>query len=189
MYRKYAAEALVLGWRSEGEANKMYALMTKEFGLVWVRALAVRTEKSKMRYALQTGGHARVSLIRGKRGWRAGGAVPENDLLEGDAARAFARAASLALRLIHGEERNEYLFETLRAARTTLLAASREAVPGIELLVVARMLHALGYLPGWSENNQALFEEEVSVGLGEHASTVREELIRSINTALASTHL
>jgi recombinational DNA repair protein (RecF pathway) len=188
MYHKYVTEAFVLTWRDTGEGDRMYALMTKDFGLVWVRVLAARAEKSKMRYALQTGGHARVALIRGKRGWRAGGAVEEADLLEGGAAQVFARAGALALRLIHGEEKNEPLFETLRAAREELRGSSREILPDIEILLVARMLYALGYLPSEVAGVPALYKGEFGPALKE-VTALRTELVRSINTALAATQL
>ena len=53
MYQKYHTEALVLGSREQGEADKVFALYTKDFGLVRARASAVRREYSRMRYGLQ----------------------------------------------------------------------------------------------------------------------------------------
>jgi recombinational DNA repair protein (RecF pathway) len=73
-YEKYTTEAMVLTQVPRGEHDKVYALYTRDFGLVYARASAVRAEKSKMRYALQSHAHARVSLVRGSRGWRAAGA-------------------------------------------------------------------------------------------------------------------
>ncbi|KKW47559.1 MAG: repair protein RecO protein, partial [Candidatus Kaiserbacteria bacterium GW2011_GWA2_58_9] len=76
MYQKYHTEALVLGNRERGENDRVFTLYTEEFGLVRARASAVRTEASRMRYALQNYSRARVALVRGKRGWRIGGAIP-----------------------------------------------------------------------------------------------------------------
>src|SRR5665213_2708544 len=70
MYQKYHTEALVLGSRESGEADKVFALFTRDFGLVRARASSVRSESSKMRYALQKYSRASISLVRGKRGWR-----------------------------------------------------------------------------------------------------------------------
>ena len=72
MYQKYNTEALVLGSRETGESDRVYALFTKDFGLVRARASSVRSEKSLMRYALQNYSRANVSLVRGG-GWRAAG--------------------------------------------------------------------------------------------------------------------
>ena len=53
MYEKYQTEALVLGNREMGEADRVIALFTRDFGLVRARASSIRTERSKMRYAIQ----------------------------------------------------------------------------------------------------------------------------------------
>ena len=75
MYQKYNTEALILGSWESGESDRVFALFTRDFGLVRARATAVRAERSKMRYALQSYAHANVSLVRGKRGWRLAGAT------------------------------------------------------------------------------------------------------------------
>ena len=67
MYQKYNTEALVLGSRETGESDRVYALFTKDFGLVRARASSVRSEKSLMRYALQNYSRANVSLVRAAR--------------------------------------------------------------------------------------------------------------------------
>ena len=73
MYQKYQTEALVLGSRERGEADRVFALYTRDFGLVWARASGVRRENSKMRYALQSYCYIQTGLVRGKRGWRLAG--------------------------------------------------------------------------------------------------------------------
>src|SRR3989344_5353808 len=75
MYQKYHTEAIVLGNPERGESDRVFTLYTEEFGLVRARASAVRSEKSRMRYALQNYSRAHVALVRGKHGWRIGGAV------------------------------------------------------------------------------------------------------------------
>ena len=98
MYKKYNTEALILGSRERGEADRVYALMTREFGLVSARASAVRTYPSRMRCALQNYSRARVALVRGKRGWRVGGAVAEDPAsYEKGGKVIFARISELVL--------------------------------------------------------------------------------------------
>src|SRR4051812_3148647 len=116
MYQKYQTDALVLASRESGEADKIYAIYTRDFGLVQARASAVRREASKMRYALQSYALLNVSLVKGRRSWRIAGtraienlAVTEN--IPG--AEAFGRIADLVTKLVAGEEKNEYLYETL----------------------------------------------------------------------------
>ncbi len=68
MYAKYTTEACVMSARDRGEADRLYALYTREFGLVLARASAVRRQTSKMRAALTLGSHVTLSLVKGKRG-------------------------------------------------------------------------------------------------------------------------
>src|SRR5580698_3696899 len=114
MYQKYHTDALIVGSREHGEADKVFALFTKDFGLVRARASAVRNERSKMRYALQKYARANTSLIKGKRGWRVAGATAIKSA-SGDVrgVSTFARISELVLRLVHGEETNAYLFAAL----------------------------------------------------------------------------
>lgn len=189
MYQKYYTEALVLGSRERGEADIVFALYTKDFGLIHARASAVRTELSRMRYALQDYAHARVALIRGKYGWRIGGAIysGERGALEG--LMTFARIARLVLRLVAGEERNEYLFSALAEARRTLSGNGRRLSATIEIVCVARILFSLGYLSHEALQttlfgNAAYTERDLA-----EAEALREKLLSSINRAIAESHL
>lgn len=146
MYQKYHTEAIVLRSYERGEADRVFALYTKEFGLVWARSSAVRRESSRQRYALQNNARVMVSLIRGTTGWRAVGASALTQIQDTAALAVFARAAKLVERLVGGEEQSAYLFTTLTDAHAALLREPRELHGAIELLCVARILYALGYL-------------------------------------------
>lgn len=189
MYAKYQTDALVLNGRAVGEADRIFTLYTRDFGLVKARASSVRREGSRMRYALQNFSRSQVALVRGARGWRAVGAVASARIGDAEALRTFARIASLVERLVSGEEKNEYLFATLAEAYGVLAASDREAHATIELVCVARVLFSLGYLS--SEALQtALFTHTTYAG--EHlveAETLRAKLLSSVNKALAETHL
>ena len=128
MYQKYQTEALVLESRESGESDRAYALFTRDFGLVRARARAVRSEKSKMRYALQNLSRSHVSLVRGKRGWRLAGATAIKNA-HGDprGVSAFARIAELTARLVQGEDTNEYLFAALAEGHDALMSEKRLA--------------------------------------------------------------
>lgn len=190
MYQKYQTEAIVLSSWESGENDRTLALYTKDFGLVRARASAVRAERSKMRYALQHLSHVDVSLVRGKRGWRAAGASARSGA---HGARrgiaAFARIAQITLRLIGGEERNEYLFAALAEAHCALMRTDQGAVATVELVCVARVLFALGYLSSEAFET-ALFTHTAYAD--EHlkeAEALHEKLLASINRAIAETQL
>lgn len=189
MYQKYSTTALVLGFREQGEADKVFALYTEEFGLVWARASAVRTESSKMRAALQSCSRARVSLVRGKRGWRLAGAVAEVGGVgkSPEAVSSFARIAQLVLRLVRGEERNEYLFATLHEAQQALFSGAEHA--SVEIVCVARVLFSLGYLS--PEALQTALFAHTAYGLPElsEAEEKRAALLGEINRAISETQL
>ncbi len=190
MYQKYQTDALVLGSRELGESDRTYMLFTREFGLVRARASAVRTEKSKMRYALQNYSLANVSLIRGKRGWRAAGARANTgvtNLHDVKAVRAFARASELVMRLVGGEEKNEYLYETLVGAYRALLRG--EQTESIEILCVARVLYSLGYLSADALDTVFIKGTEYDLQQAQAAGAMRDKLLLSINHALSETQL
>ncbi|HTR18455.1 MAG TPA: recombination protein O N-terminal domain-containing protein [Candidatus Paceibacterota bacterium] len=190
MYQKYHTEALVLGSREHGEADKVFALYTRDFGLVRARASAVRNEKSKMRYALQRSSRAHVSLVRGKRGWRVAGATAVKSA-SGDlrGVSTFARISELVLRLVHGEERNEYLFAALAEAHDALMQERCDAWATIEIVCVARVLFALGYISSEALST-ALFTHTAYTGESLlEAETMKDKLLTSINKAIAETQL
>ncbi|HUO50469.1 MAG TPA: recombination protein O N-terminal domain-containing protein [Candidatus Paceibacterota bacterium] len=190
MYNKYNTEALVLGTRDSGEADKLLALYTRDFGLVRARATALRGEKSKMRYALQKFSRARISLVKGKRGWRAAGAVALAQCTGNPAGiAAFARVAELVLRLVHGEEQSEYLFAVLCEAHSTLVEKECEAPATIEIVCVARVLFALGYLSQEALETTLLSQTSFGDPQLSEAERLKDKLLLSINKAIAQTHL
>lgn len=198
MYQKYTTDALVLGSREHGEADKVFVLYTRDFGLVWARASAVRTEHSKMRAALQSYARAHVSLVRGARGWRAAGASSSRSSIgvSPQRIRAFARIGELVVRLIGGEEANPYLFDSLAEAHGALFDEGHpmsimgdEGVASIELVCVARTLYALGYLS--AEALETTLFAHTAYGLPEltEVGEKRDALLSSVNRAIAETQL
>lgn len=190
MYQKYNTEALVLASREIGEADRTIALFTRDFGLVRARATSVRGERSKMRYSVQHYSRSNVSLVKGKRGWRLAGASSiKNATGDVRGVVAFARVSELVLRLVHGEEVNEYLFAALAEAQGALMQETCDAFGTIELVCVARILYALGYISNEALST-ALFTHTAYTG--EHlleAETMRDKLLSSINRAIAETQL
>jgi|SRR5665213_1304925 len=190
MYQKYNTDALVLGSRELAEADKVFALYTKDFGLVRARASSIRSEHSKMRYALQKFSRANVSLVRGKRGWRAAGAASQKNASGTvQSISAFARISELVLRLVHGEERNEYLFAALAEAHDALTQEQCDVWATIEIVCVARILYALGYISNEALST-ALFTHTAYTGESLlEAETMKDKLLTSINKAIAETQL
>lgn len=196
MYQKYSTDALILSAREQGESDKVFALYTRDFGLVWARASSVRSERSKMRGALQSFSRAQVSLVRGNRGWRAAGAIAEAGAAgkSREGLAAFARIAELVLRLVAGQEENQYLFEALAEAHRAFLSEPNTEVQPpyvatVEIVCVARVLFALGYIS--AEALETSLFAHTAYGLSEmqEAEQLREKLLTSINRAISETHL
>ena len=190
MYQKYQTDALVLGSRESGESDRVFVLFTKEFGLVRARASAVRSEKSRMRYALQNCSRARVSLVRGRRGWRLAGASALSGVERGArGAAVFARIAALTKRLVHGEEKNEFLFSVLEEAHIALMGGEDGIRGTVEIVCVARILHALGYLSVEALETTLFTHTAYTGALLQEAETIKGDLLTTINKAIAETHL
>lgn len=192
MYQKYQTEAIVLANREMGENDRVVALYTKDFGLVKARASAIRSEKSKMRYALQDYSHASVSLVKGRRGWRAAGAIALRCALQKPPERvaAFARVSALTMRFIAGEEESPYLFAALAEAHEALLSdGTGLSWATIEIVCAARILFALGYLSTEALQTALFHETGYAPAQLEEAETLRDQLLWSINRAIAETHL
>jgi recombinational DNA repair protein (RecF pathway) len=187
MYVKYTTEACVVRAQEIGEADRVYTLYTRDFGLLRARASSVRKVTSRMKSALTLGSHITTSLIKGKRGWRLAGALAGTTVPVGSALDAYMRIMRLVERLVQGEEEEVLLYDVLFNAHTAL----RDQLPpeGVELLTVARVLYRLGYLSpealGQVLISGAHYRYEEVVGVLEQRSTV----LMSVNTALTATQL
>jgi hypothetical protein len=101
---------------------------------------------------------------------------------------AFARISELVLRLLAGEERNQYLFDSLAEAQEALYSGTAD-VASIEIVCVARVLFALGYLS--IEALETTLFAHTAYGLLdlEEAGQKRDALLASINRAISETQL
>jgi len=187
-YRIYRTDAFVLRSRPHAEADRMFTLYTDDFGLLYARASGVRLERSKLRYALSDYSHVHVALVRGKAGWRLVGAIGGTPAMPHKKHLiAFARIASLVVRLVQGEDRNEYLFGTLGAARHSLEAGEDPEL--IEIVSVSRILHALGYVAPRPIDEHVFAEQAYESVSLERSRAALPQLIQRINHTLSATQL
>lgn len=190
-YHIYHTQGIILGSVPVGESNRFYKIFTAELGLVHASAQAVREGKSKLRYALQDFSLVTLDLVRGKEVWRITSAGEilgaPRDLLS---ARAFARTCRLISRLVHGEGREELLYQDFVAARKFLAnePLTPSLAPSFETLSALRTLVLLGYAPA-SGYEEFLVYGIWSTELLERFGPVQAGAIVIVNTALASSHL
>lgn len=190
-YHVYQTKGFVLGSAPLGEAHKSYTIYTRDMGLVFASAQGIRLVQSKLRYSIDDYRLTAFALVRGREVWRVTNArEAEHAPLSGRRLVLFARVSSLVKRLLHGEEKNEYLFDSLEALYVYLSQANLPAqiLSTLETLVVLRCLYALGYV------NASLFEgyldtTNLSEPLLVSFSSHKKHAVDAINKALEESHL
>ena len=187
----YRTEALILGNRESGEADKWITLFTREHGLVWAKATSIRKSTSKLRFALGDYSIASVDLIQGRTGWKITTAVPITSTLYNLSSvqcAVFARACVLVQRLCRGEEENTPLYELMRSTPDQLSSVDASRLKSFEIFIIIRILFYLGY---WDSDDESRTVVESSWGdeVCEHIDRVRISLVRRINQSLKESHL
>ena len=148
-YVTYTTEALVCGSYEQNIADKSFLLFTREAGMLFATARSVRAEGSKQRYALQEFSQIRVSLIKGKQGWRVGSVeAVKNDfsaVTTREARASIIRLYKLLRRFIRGEEASVELYDFVIEA---LAKIADESVNRklLDLYIHCRVLLLLGYV-------------------------------------------
>ncbi|HZS43153.1 MAG TPA: recombination protein O N-terminal domain-containing protein [Candidatus Paceibacterota bacterium] len=193
----YQTDGFILGSSNSGEANRYFNILTRDLGKIDATAQGVRLIESKLRYSLQDYSLSHLSLVRGKDVWRITSASKLNNLYEElgrEQFNVFARVFSLLRRLLAGEEKNEELFQILRAA--TLFAGkergrflSNELLSNFEAILVLRILNSLGYL-GQNSTFEPFLQTEIwHQELLEQMGIVSKEAISTINLSLRESQL
>lgn len=148
-YQTYTTEAFVCGTWNRNTADCSYLLFTKEAGMLYADARSSRLEKSKQRYALQDFSYIRVSLVKGKAGWRVGSVEPIANFYLAAVDKA-ARGSVVQLcrslrRFYSGEEAAPELFSYVIAS-LQVLVQELAARSDVEKIVQVHLLYKLGYV-------------------------------------------
>jgi len=204
-HRIYTTLGFVVQSLPYGEAGKMLSLFTRELGMVNVAAAGIRLGQSKLRYHVQDFSLSEFSLVRGRDLWRLVGAE-KSDMSTCHRDPLLIRTLAVLRRLIHGEEKNEALFEAVMAAydfleirRTEKNEKAEEAkkaeeavfVTHAEPVIMLRILRYLGYIRKKPELEVFLADNSFATELLEKMSvpTVKSLAVREINRALEESHL
>ncbi|HXK39812.1 MAG TPA: recombination protein O N-terminal domain-containing protein [Candidatus Paceibacterota bacterium] len=208
MYTKHHTRALVLSAYDAGEADKVYALLTPDFGKVYAKARGVRLHGARHKGALQPLSEAHVSLVRGKSGWRITNVTSHRSLyseLASDQMRfsALLRVMKLVRRLVAGEGSAEKVFSVISGFSDGLIRTLRPPVAGgeggdttredvsrAETLAVLRLFAVLGYLKH-NERFMAFLDdiEDFSDDTLASFSSHNKEAVRALNESLEATQL
>lgn len=203
MYAIHTTPGFILDSKPYGDADKLITIFTRDFGLITATALSIRLEKSKLRYFCQDYSFGTFSLVRGKEFWRLTSAAPvqvaystenpSNMPPSPNGEVLIARLAQLLRRLLHGEEENAELFDTIETTAHFLknapAALTEEDLKALESVTVLRVLALLGYIGSDPAIQAYLSGGELSVELLKKAAMQRTALNQHINKALKESHL
>jgi DNA repair protein RecO len=197
MHTIHTTEGFILKSVNFGEANKYFFVFTKEFGLIKAAAQSVRHLKSKLRYGLEDFSLAQVSVVRGREIWRLTSAEKKLVIKEREKLILLSRIFSLLLRLLHGEEKNDLLFESVKEGMKFLVDYKNENKVGIsegelenfECILALRILSNLGYIGKMGDFDQFVSSPYFTAELLANMSTLKTRAILEINKSLKETHL
>lgn len=172
-----------------GEANTLVTVMTPAIGLVRARAQGLRKPGAKLASALTTFAESDLVLVRGKEGWRLTGAVLSENWFEkmpGHPTRVrAARVSGLLLRLVAGEVQDIELYPIINGFFTALTTLSENEQDTAELLVVLRVLAALGLDAGDIPGDVSAFTPELLAAVSKN----RSDYISRINHGITASEL
>jgi len=163
-YHIYTTKGIVLSEQPRRESDRIYSILTREFGLIRAMALSARKETSKLRGSLEPFVLSKISLVRGKEYWRITSAESIQSI---PAAPTIVRPLILLEKLIQGEAPHPELFDTVESA--ALCPETDDEM--FEIHFVSKILFHLGYL-----KESDLVSD-------------KKAIIKAINNGLQSSHL
>ncbi|MFT7557756.1 MAG: recombinational DNA repair protein (RecF pathway) [Planctomycetota bacterium] len=167
-YQKYKTSAIVVGARNHGEGSRLIYILTKDLGLLIIRAQSIRELRSKIRFHVQYGDRCRVDLVRGKEFWRlTGGHKEMNTRHSTRSLYWFSRSTELIRSLAGFGEYQYRLFVILSEAVHSFhihVDAPEELIDKIGHILLARILDEMGYWGDWHREIIETDIEELIVG-------------------------
>lgn len=184
MHHIYTTPGFIIHSTPHGEAGKFLLIFTKDFGMIGATAQGIRLAQSKLRYHIQDFSFSTVSVVRGKEMWRITGAHESENRVK--PARVHLKILKLLRRLLHGEEKNEKLFEIIEELYKTEI--KEEDADAVECLTVLRVLNSLGYIS--TKDFGEFFDTHlITSDLIAQIKIKKPTLIQVINSALNETQL
>ena len=187
----YNTEGFILKSLNFGEANKYFFIFTKDFGLIKAAAQSVRHLKSKLRYNLEDFSFGQISIVRGREIWRITSAERGLDFKDTEKFLLISQIFSLLLRLLHGEEKNDLLFNSLKAGFSFLVSndLTEQDLANFECIMALRILSSLGYIGKMGDFDQFTVSPYFTPELIMAMSALKTQAILEINKSLKETHL
>ncbi len=187
-YHIYQTEGIILSKYDVGEADRIFSVLTKEFGRIDVVAQGIRRVESKLRYSLSTFSYARLGLVASRTSWRIVDAEELNNWANiretPEKLVAVFRIVELINRMVKGQEPDTAFWEEAKSAFLFLeqyeISQEERDLQIFELLTQLRILSHLGYV--------AEHEKWLNLSL-EEARKMKPLIISVINKALQESQL
>lgn len=185
MHALHTTLAFVLTSYPHGESSRVYKLLTRDFGVLYVHGQGVREVRNRNRYALGTHAHAQVTLVRGRGTWRLTGARA----LSSTSTAHWRRVLVLAGTLLAPEDPSPRAYALLATGEhvASTLPMDVDESTTYEAILALFLLHELGYVarPRSSLVDDLLAEEGDVSALVQRLVPRRRELVLAVNVALA----
>lgn len=192
MYKIYTTEGLIIESRIFGESNRIYFILTRDFGLIRATAQGVCKTESKQKFGLQTLSFSTISLVKGKDIWKITSAIQNENVFysfvgQKEKLSLFIRVISLVRKLLVEEEKEAIFFDVVQSLYKFLKienANNRDKLSSAELLVVMKILHASGYL-GENKNFGNLLEvDDFNDETMNSIKKIKKEMLKEINLVI-----
>ena len=183
-YQTYTTRALVCGSWSSNSADKTFLLYTQTLGMIHATARSVREERSRQRYALQDLAEIKVSLVRGRAGWRIGSVIdidqPFRNATDRAARGSVVYIYRMLRRFVSGSETSPEVYGLVTEALQYLVRSDVSDRAVIQDCVCFRLLHHLGYIAPTPAQRPAL-----DLPVAELSPTLSPAVLHSLREAIA----
>ena len=144
----YLTEGIIIKKRDFGEADRLFWIYTEKFGMIMASGRSVRAEKSKLRGGLHFFSYGKFALISSRELWKI---VDAQDICQAKniaLAGKFSGIAGLLLRMIKGQERNDFVWQELKCLFLALFEnkTKEKDLKDLEINFNAKILRELGYV-------------------------------------------
>jgi recombinational DNA repair protein (RecF pathway) len=202
MHHIYTTDSIILK-REPQDTSAYYYILTRDLGLIKARAQGVRGVKSRLKGALQEFSLSTIAYVHGKAGWKITTAIPEknffNEIKNSDPKRAddtarrakeiMARISDCLIRFITGEEKSVDIFTVTEKGFSVLAENTRDA-SAVEIVILVRILHTLGYVASDDVTKTLLQEYDTfQADLLSYVLLRKKELVQIINKAFKESQM
>lgn len=191
-YKTYTTEALVCGSRDSYTSDRSFLLFTKDSGMMWATAKSVREERSKQRYALQDFSHIRVTLLKGKSGWRIASVEALHNLFLNAQTRAQRGRVTFVLSQLRRYVQGEIPLAKSYDDALYLLYAEPEILEShdtLQQLFSVRLLAELGYIAPNSSWASIVTAQSLIEALDVFNEDMSPAILQAVKQASEASHL